>query len=102
MRVLELFSGTGSIGRAFKARNWEVVSLDMDPKSLATHTCDFMTWNWAIYPPGHFQCVWSSPPCTAYSCARTTGKQPRDLEGSDRLVGRVLECIAYFQPTLVP
>ena len=98
MRVLELFSGTGSIGRAFERHGWEVISLDLDSKSGATIIGDFMKWDWTVYEPGYFQCVWSSPPCTAYSCARTTGKLPRDLEGSDRLVARVLECIAYFRP----
>jgi hypothetical protein len=33
-----------------------------------------------------------------YSIARTTARTPRDLEGSDALVARVLECIAYFTP----
>ncbi len=63
-RCLELFAGTGSIGRAFERQGWEVVSLDLDPKAGATHTCDFMTFDWTIYPRDHFQCVWASPPCT--------------------------------------
>ena len=98
-RLLELFSGTGSIGKAFAKHGWDVVSLDMDPKSGATIIGDFMQWDWQVFPKGHFDCVWASPPCTHYSIARTTAKTPRDLEGSNRLVARVLECIEYFMPT---
>jgi len=98
MRLLELFSGTGSIGRAFERQGWEVVSLDMDPKSGATIIGDFMAWDWEVYPKDSFDCVWASPPCTHYSIARTTAKTPRDIEGSNRLVERVLQCIEYFKP----
>jgi hypothetical protein len=58
-----------------------------------------MLWDWTSYPRGYFDCVWASPPCTQYSIARRTAKTPRDFEGSDALVARVLECITYFMPT---
>ncbi len=48
--------------------------------------------------PGRFYCIWASPPCTHYSRARTTASTPRDLEGADRLVRRVLEIIDYHKP----
>jgi hypothetical protein len=97
MRLLELFSGTGSIGRAFIEKGFEVVSVDIDPKANATHTCNILDWDCTVYPPDHFDVVWGSPPCTMYSRARTTGG-PRDLEGSDRLVAKTLEVIHYFNP----
>ena len=40
---------------------------------------------------GNVTLIWASPPCTHYSCARTYAKTPRDLEGSDRLVAKVLD-----------
>ena len=46
MRLLELFSGTGSVGRAFRERGWEVTSLDMDPKARPTIVADIMTWDY--------------------------------------------------------
>ena len=51
----------------------------------------------SAYPPGRFDVVWASPPCTQYSTARTRGP-PRDLEGADRLVAKALEIIDYFGP----
>ena len=98
MKLLELFAGTGSISRAFAEQGWEVLSLDIDPKSGATLITDFMLWKYWEIPKGDFDAIWASPVCTMYSCARTTGKTPRDLEGSDRMVQRVLDCINYFEP----
>ena len=38
--LLELFSGTGSMGRAFEARGWEVISVDIDPATACTMCMD--------------------------------------------------------------
>ena len=100
MRLLELFSGTGSIGRAFEEVGWEVTSLDLDPKSGASIIANFMDWDFIVYPRGYFDGIWASPPCTHYSRARTRAKTPRDLEGSDALVQRVKDVIDYFKPTV--
>ena len=97
MRLLEVFSGTGSIGRAFGKQGFEVISVDIDKKANATHTCDVLEFDYRQYPPGHFDVLWASPPCTMYSRARTTGG-PRDLEGADRLVRKTLELIEYYRP----
>ena len=97
MRLLELFCGTGSIGRAFERRGFEVISVDIDKKAKATHTCDIMEFDYRQYPPGYFDVVWGSPPCTMYSRARTT-RGPRDLDGADRLVAKTIEIMAYFEP----
>ena len=98
-RVLELFAGTGSIGRYCRAHGYdEVVSLDCDPKSNATHTCDILEFDYKQYPPEHFYYVHASPPCTEYSVAKTTA--PRDLEKADRIVIKTLEIIRYFRPVV--
>jgi len=56
---------------------------------------DLMSWDYRMYPQGHFQFAWGSPACTHFSCARTTGP-PRDLEGATALVARCLEIVRYF------
>ena len=53
MRLLELFSGTGSIGRAFEALGWEVTSLDLEGEP--TIRCDILDWDHTAFVSGHFQ-----------------------------------------------
>ena len=96
MRLLELFSGTGSVGRVFRARGWDTASLDSDPRAGADITADVLTWDYTQFPRGHFDCIWASPPCTEYSRARTTAKTPRNLELADAIVRRTQEIIAHF------
>ncbi len=45
--------------------------------------------------PPNIDLIWASPPCTHYSRVRTTAKTPRDLEGSDALVRKVLELVDH-------
>ena len=45
MRLLKLLSGTGSVGEVFRERGWEVISLDINPKSNATIIADILTWD---------------------------------------------------------
>ena len=94
MRLLELFSGTGSVGRAIEALGWEVTSLDVEGEP--TIKCDIMDWDYRSLPPGHFDAVWASPVCTEFSKALT--RRPRCLEEGDRLVRKTLEIIEHFKP----
>ena len=57
MRLLELFSGTGSVGRVFRELGWEVVSVDNDPRACADITDDVLTWDYTAYPRSYFDAV---------------------------------------------
>ena len=94
--MLVLFSGTGSIVNAFREEGWEVVSLDVIPKSKATIITDIRTWNYKADDVGNFDVIWASPCCTHYSCARRNAKTPRNLEWADSLVLKSLEIIFFL------
>ena len=47
--------------RAFKAAGWEVVSLDIVSKFEPTILCNIRSWDYALFPPGHFDMVWARP-----------------------------------------
>ena len=61
-RLLELFCGTKSIGRAFEAAGWEVVSLDIVSKFEPTILCDIRSWDYTL--------TWSGPARSARSTAK--------------------------------
>ena len=98
-RALVLFRGTGSVDRSLEAAGFVVDSLDIDPKFGATWTADILQWDaWKDMEPGVYDYIWSSPPCTEYSHARTTAKTPRNLEYADSIVARTLEIVRHLKP----
>ena len=93
MKLLELFSGTGSIGKVARNLHWYVVSLDLKDADI---NIDILDWDYKQYPRGYFDFVWASPPCIEYSIAKTTGV--RKIEEANKIVLRTLEIIDYFKP----
>ena len=98
MTLLELLSGTGSMGKAFRELDWKVVSLDVLPLFHPTICENILTWDYTAFPPDYFDCVHMSPPCEQYSTARTTAKTPRNLDLADSLVLRCRTILDYFKP----
>jgi len=111
INVLELFSGTGSVGKVCEQLDWNVVSVDM--LLPADHQVDIMEFDYKQYPKDHFDIVWASPPCTNYSHLKKCWygrmlqgsiytKERNDVEQdeADKLVLKSLEIIDYFNPHL--
>ena len=93
MKLLELFSGTGSVGKVARTLGWDVVSLDLKNADINKNIVD---WNYKEYPREPFDMIWSSPPCTEYSVAKTTGV--RKIREANNIVLKTLEIIKYFSP----
>jgi len=112
LKVLELFSGTRSVGKVADSLGWEVLSLDLEME--ADIQIDIMKWDYKRYPRNTFDIVWASPPCTFYSNLQNCwiGRKRRDgvivskewieeqRKESDILIKRTLEIINYFNPAL--
>ena len=78
MKLLELFSGTGSVGRVAREFGFSVVSLDLKNANINE---DILQWDYIKYDKD-FDIIWASPPFTEYSRAKTTGVRKIDYANS--------------------
>lgn len=113
MKVLELFAGTRSIGKAFEARGHEVYSVDWDKSfsninlyaDIATLTAEQILSEF-----GRPDVIWASPDCTTFSVAAISKHRRKNpVTGSldpiteyakfcDAVDKHVLELIRELQP----
>lgn len=113
MKVLELFAGTRSIGKAFEAKGHEVFSVDWDTslKDINLYT-DISTLEpiTVINRFGYPDVVWASPDCTTYSVAALRYHR-RKINGNfeavseyakfcDRSNERLIQLINTLHPSL--
>tara|TARA_R110000751_G_scaffold21845_2_gene62266 strand:+ start:246 stop:896 length:651 start_codon:yes stop_codon:yes gene_type:complete len=117
MKLLELFKGTGSVGKVFTELypDSEVYSLDILKKYKPTHCGDILEWDYKQFKEGHFDIIWASPECKVFSVLQhgwlKTGKRGAkgkwdSMEHLNKVRGehgqfvkRTLEIIEYFKPT---
>ena len=103
MRVLDLFAGTGSATQAFEHRGHQVIRVEVDKQFVADYR-DVMELDWQSL--GHFDFIWASPPCTAFSVASIghywnkdgTPKHAGAQEGL-KLVQQAITIIKGLKPT---
>jgi hypothetical protein len=114
MKLLDLFTGTGSVANVAESLGYEVTTLDMDARCNPTVCANVLDFDYTIWEPGDFQVVWASPPCETFSCARkcnigrvvkgemmTAERLLRDTENVGvPVLRRTQEIIHYLQPRL--
>jgi len=124
MRLLELFSGTHSIGKVATRKGYEVYSLDRDLGGshdgyASNHhiQTDVINWDYTQYPRDFFQVITASPVCLYWSKLRYTwvGRispainpdrsivKKEDIHRDIELLGKpmvdqVIKIIEYFKP----
>ena len=85
MKVLELFAGTRSIGKAFEEKGHDVFSIDWDEKfkNIDWHTdISTITAKDIIEKFGRPDVIWASPDCTSYSVAAISHHRKREDDGN--------------------
>lgn len=85
MKVLELFAGTRSIGKAFEEKGHEVFSIDWDESFENIDLCADILTVTAEYIIEHFgkpDVIWASPDCTTYSVAAISHHRRREENGN--------------------
>lgn len=98
LRMLDLFSGTGSVGRKFIEQGYDVMSVDFRRSEHPSVCVDVLKWKYREFPPGYFDVIAAGPPCGDYSLAKNF--RPRRFHRADRLVRKTVEIIQYFKPRL--
>ena len=114
MKVLELFAGTQSIGKEFKARGHEVFSVewDKDFENISLYAdISKLTATEILEKFGHPDVIWASPDCTTFSVAAISKHRKRNPENGnlepitdyakfcDATDQHVLELIKELNPT---
>lgn len=82
MKVLELFAGTRSIGKAFEAKGHEVFSVEWNKdfedidwyEDISKITADDI-----IHRFGRPDVIWASPDCTSYSIAAISHHRKKEV-----------------------
>lgn len=112
MKVLELFAGTRSIGKAFEARGHQVFSVEWDKRfdSISLYAdIGSLTAQDILERFGQPDVIWASPDCTTYSVAAISKHRKQEANGNlapvteyaqfcDKVNEHVVELIAELNP----
>jgi site-specific DNA-cytosine methylase len=109
LKLLELFKGTGSVGKVAKRMGMEVMSVDLLAKYEPDITADILEWDYkAFHKETGFvpDLLWASPPCNTFSTLayvfkerNTKNAKPHSARARQgtAILYRTLEICEYFQ-----
>lgn len=106
MKVLELFSGTGSFSNVAKERGHKVFTIDNDKQFNPDLCIDILDFELSMLPDEfrHLDIIWASPPCQTFSIASVyrhwkKGKPvgEKALRGIE-IVKKTIEIIKQLKP----
>ena len=110
MKVLELFAGSRSIGRAAEALGMEAFSSDINDFPGIHYQVDILQFD-VTKVPFKPDIIWASPPCTTFSVASighhwTGGSRAYVPKTESAVIGKAIavktiEIIRHFTPPLL-
>lgn len=107
-KLLELFKGSGSVGKVALKVGYDVVSVDLDPIYTPDIETDILNWDYKKfskenkYIPNY---IWASPPCNTFSPFAYRLKERDTKTGKPfseraklgtKILYKTLEIIKYF------
>ena len=69
-RLLDLYTGSGSVAKVAKEMGFDVVTLDIDSRCNPDLCVDVLDFDYRAYPVHYFDVIWASPDCRMFSKAR--------------------------------
>ena len=103
MKILELFAGSRSIGKAAESLGYKVYSSDLNDFEDIDYPIDILEFdiNKVPFKP---DIIWASPPCTTYSIAAISHHRPHDKPlsdfaiKSDNIIKKTISIIKELNP----
>lgn len=103
--LLELFKGTGSVGKVAKKVGYDVISIDFDPIYTPDIETDILEWDYkkVDFVPDY---IWASPPCNTFSTlaypfkernTKTAEPYSERAKIGTKILHKTLEIINYFK-----
>ena len=103
VKVLELFAGSRSIGKAAESLGYKVYSSDLNEFEGIDYPTDILDFD-TTKVPFKPDIIWASPPCTTYSIAAISHHRPHNKPlsdfaiKSDNMVKKTISIIKELNP----